>query len=126
MVIQERKDNVANLGKNTKWTIASEHREAVRQIMTEGLGLAPKPGPSPDFDLYGLEDGGMVGILFVDRALALDDAAQAKSAWLEFVVDDERARASRLAELGARRIEYADKAHSHFQVPGGPVFRLAR
>jgi hypothetical protein len=115
---------MAKLGSNTKWTIATEHRATVRRIMTEGLGLEERPGPAPNFDLYGLDDGGMVGIVYTDRAEALDDVAQAKSAWLEFIVDDSDKRADVLAGIGARRVEYTDKTHSYFQVPGGPVFRI--
>ena len=115
---------MAKLGSNTKWTIANEHREAVRRIMTDGLGLEPKPGAAPNMDLYGLDDGGMVGIVYADRAEALDEAAQKKSAWLEFVVDDTERRKARLVASGARPVEYFDKSHAYFQVPGGPVFRI--
>ncbi|MBK7584512.1 MAG: hypothetical protein IPI67_30455 [Myxococcales bacterium] len=115
---------MTTLGNNTKWTIAAEHRDSVRRILTEGLGLASKPGPSPDFDLYVLADGGMVGVAFVDRPAALDDSQQAKSAWLEFAVDDAERRTDALAKLGALRVDYTDKAHAYFQIPGGPIFRL--
>lgn len=116
---------MAKLGKHTKWTIAAQHRETVRRILTEGLGLEAKPGPAPDFDLYATDDGGAVGIKFVDRSDALDDVSQSKSAWLEFAVKDAQHGAARLAELGARPVDYTDESHAYFQFPGGPVFRLA-
>lgn len=81
--------------------------------------------PAPDFDLYATDDGGRVGIKFVDGSDALDEAGQAKGAWLELVVGDVGRCAERLLELGARPVDYVDKSHAYFQIPGGPVFRLA-
>lgn len=116
---------MANLGKNTKLTIAKRHREAVRRTLTEGLGLAVKPGPSPDFDLFPLGNGGTLGVAFVADAEALDDAVQERGAWLEFEVDAVDAATARLSAAGARRVDYHDKNHPYFQLPGGPVFRLS-
>jgi hypothetical protein len=117
---------MASLGRHTKWTIGISHRDAVRRVLTEGLGLGAEPGPAPDFELFVTADDGRIGVTFVPDADALDADAQAKGVWLELVVDDTDARAAALERHGAKRLDYVDHSHAYFQVPGGPVFRLAR
>jgi hypothetical protein len=106
-----------------KITIAEEHRANVRKLFVDVLGASVKQ-PMPALDAYALEDG-FVGVEFVPTASALSTEDHRKGTWLEFLVSNPSATARQLDAAGVSRIEYADPAHAYFQIPGGPVFRLA-
>jgi hypothetical protein len=115
---------MSRFGRNIKLTIDRAHRDRVRATF-EALGAKSAPGPAPGLDLF-LIEGIQIGAFFVDAEAALSPADQRKGAWLEFLVPDVEAWVKRLEEVGAERLDYVDKEHPYFQIPGGPVFRLAR
>lgn len=115
---------MARFGTNLKLTISAEHRERVHALFVDVLG-AHAVHPRPDLEQFKTEDGGSVGVFYVSPGEALGKEDQRKGAWLEFRVDDPPAVAARLEASGVERVDYQDKTHAYFQVPGGPVFRLA-
>ncbi|MBI5533029.1 MAG: hypothetical protein HY898_09955 [Deltaproteobacteria bacterium] len=110
------------LGRNSKWTVRPEHRDKIRRMFGEGLGLQ-WASPAPPVDQYNLGSG-TIGVIYEDGALSEQEAQ--KGAWLELLVDDPERVGAALEAAGVKRIEYQDKTHPYFQVPGGPVFRLAK
>ena len=115
---------MSRLGSNVKLTIDKSHREPVRALFRDALGSKVLT-PTPELEVYELEAAARVGVFYVPAGEALPPSEQQKGAWLEFVVDDEPAVREKLSALGVARVEYSDKAHAYYQVPGGPVFRLA-
>jgi hypothetical protein len=115
---------MARFGTNTKFTIASEKRPEVHAVFVQALQASPIQ-PGPDLEVYRLEDGANVGVYYVPTQDALDAEAQRKGAWLEFLVSDPDGTGKRLDSLGVARVEYHDREHAYYQLPGGPVFRLA-
>lgn len=115
---------VTRLGSNLKLTIDAARRAEVRSLFVDVFGAAPSQ-PAGDLEVYRLAGGANVGVYFVDAGEALSELDQRKGAWLELAVDDAAAVAGKLRELGVAQIEYVDTAHDYFQIPGGPVFRLA-
>jgi hypothetical protein len=111
-----------DLGRNSKWTVKPEHRETIRRLFEQGLGVH-YVSPVPAVDQFKL-GAGSIGVEYDDAALSAEDAR--KGAWLELLVDDPEQAAAGLEAAGAERIAYHDKAHAYFQAPGGPVFRLAK
>ena len=116
---------MARFGTNLKLIIAAEHRPRVHALFVDVLG-ATAVAPRPDLEQYKTEDGGSVGVFYVPAAEALYGDEQRKGTWLEFRVEDPEATGRRLEAAGVERIAYEDRTHAYFQVPGGPVFRLAR
>jgi hypothetical protein len=110
---------------NLKLNIAEENRAKVHALFVDALGTDAVQ-PMPHLVQYKTEDGGSVGVFFVAPHEALSDADQRKGAWLEFRVADTEATVKRLEGQGVARIDYQDKSHAYFQIPGGPVFRLAK
>jgi len=115
---------MARFGMNLKLTIEESHRPRVRALFVDILG-ARAVAPTPRLEAYKTEDGGSVGVFYVPATEALSTEDQRKGAWLEFRVDDPDAVASRIVASGVAPVAYEDKSHHYFQVPGGPVFRLA-
>ncbi|HZO15051.1 MAG TPA: hypothetical protein VFB62_17365 [Polyangiaceae bacterium] len=115
---------MARFGTNLKLTVASNHRPRVRSVFTDVLS-ASVSHTTDELEIYTLEDGGNVGVYYVDEAQALDPEEQPKGAWLEFLVADPRDTAKQLLAAGVARVDHPDKKHDYFQLPGGPVFRLA-
>lgn len=115
---------MATFGSNIRLTASRDLRSTVRGFYGKGLRAACT-SPMPDLDVFRLPDGFQIGVYFIapDQALAPEEAE--KSAWLEFVVDDEPAAARELLELGAESVDYQDKSHRYFRAPGGQIFRLA-
>jgi len=116
---------MARFGTNLKLNIASEHRARVHALFVDVLG-ATAVQPRPDLEQFKTEDGGSVGVFYVAAAEALSPADQRKGTWLEFRVEDPEATGRGLEASGVERVAYEDKTHGYFQVPGGPVFRLAK
>jgi hypothetical protein len=110
---------------NLKLTIAEEHRARVHALFVDAIGTQAVQSLS-HLEAYKTEDGGSVGVFFVPAKEALGEEDQRKGAWLEFRVADVEATAERIAAQGVARIDFEDKTHPYFQVPGGPVFRLAK
>jgi hypothetical protein len=115
---------MATFGTNLKLTIARAHQPRVRDLFVEVLGATARQ-PMPGLEAYILADGGSVGVFYVEASEALDEEHQSKGSWLEFRVEDAAGIAAKLAESGVKRIAYQDTTHAYFQIPGGPVFRLA-
>lgn len=115
---------MAAFGRNMKITIDRAQRAQVRAVFEGVLGCAVAPDGPPNADIYVFPGGEHFGAFGVDAAEALDAARVRQGAWAEFLVADvEKAKAG-LAAAGVRPFEYADKAHSYYQIPG-LVFRLA-
>lgn len=115
---------MARFGTNLKIMIAAEHRPAVRGIFVDVLEASASQ-PNDGLEVYRMSDGSNVGVFYVPAGEALDAASHRKATWLEFLVEDPDAVAGKL-QSRASRIDYTDKTHAYFQLPGGPVFRLAR
>jgi hypothetical protein len=122
---RERTETMATFGTNLKLTIDKDRRSEVRALFVDVLG-ATAVQPTPALEAYKLADGGSVGVFYVDAKEALSSEDQMKGAWLEFRVDDPESLDAKLKSRGVTRIDYQDKSHAYYQVPGGPVFRLAR
>lgn len=117
---------MTKLGKNVKLTIAETHRARVSQVFTRALGAtAVTPPGQTSLEVYKLE-GSQIGAFYVPAAEALSPADQRKGAWLELDVPDVAGAQKALDALEVERVAYADTAHAYYQLPGGPVFRLAK
>lgn len=117
---------MARSGLNMKWTIERRHQSAVRAAMQHALGCAIR-SPNAALDLFDFDDHAMVGVFYVDDGRALSDQAQHDmGVWLEFIVDDPDRVGALLVEHGCARVTDGQTAHGYFQIPGGPVFRLAK
>ena len=115
---------MARFGTNLKLTVASANRPRVRALFT-GVLSASVSHTTDELEIYTLEDGGNVGVYYVAQTEALRTEDQPKGAWLEFLVADPQNAAKQLLAAGVPRVDHPDKQHDYFQVPGGPVFRLA-
>ena len=116
---------MATYGKNMKWTVGVDHRDQMRKAMEVGLGVSRKPGDGK-VDIYPFPNDSWVAIEFVNASDALTPDQLRRAPWLEFLVDDVDATVKRLSDTPAKRIDYTDKTHAYFQLPGGPVFRIAK
>lgn len=114
---------MARFGNNMKLTVDEAHRPAMRAAF-EALGAMVVQAPMPNLELYKL-DGVQVGAFYVGAKDALSAEDLRKAPWLELLVADVAGMVKRLDGIGLSRIDYADKEHTYFQLPGGPVFRLA-
>lgn len=116
---------MTTLGPNLKLTIAARWRPQVHDLFVDILG-ATTVQPSANFEVY-LLDGGKarVGVAYAPDGEALSPDDQRKGAWLEFRVADPANTAARLEAKGVPQIDYTDRDHAYFAIPGGPVFRLA-
>ncbi len=115
------------LGDNIRLTVSREHREALRELFTRGLGCSViQPPGAADLEVYRLGEGGGIGVYYVDPGAALAPADLRLAAWLELKVEDPEATRAALEELGHRPFTYQDRAHHYFAAPGGQVFRLAQ
>jgi len=108
-----------------KWTVGAPHREAFRAAFEQGLAIT-RHSAEGDVDIYGLPNDSWIAIQYVPAAEALTEEQLRKAPWLELLVDDPDRAAARLVELGVTRVPYRATTHAYFQLPGGPVFRLAQ
>lgn len=112
---------MAAIGPHFKWSASPEHRALLKRFFVEVLEAAAS-SPVPNIDSFTLSPGSSIGVVY---GAALAEADQAKAPWLEFLVADVDASVRKLGALGVQPLEYTDKAHLYFRVPGGPIFRLA-
>jgi len=111
-------------GTNQKWIIRPDTHPLVRRMLGEVFGGTPK-SPRPGLEIFTFAGGEHVG-LFIE-ADAPDAPTYAKTAWLEFSVDDIDKTAKLLESAGVSRVHYdADHEHLYFQAGASPVFRLAK
>lgn len=110
-------------GRNLKITVGRSNRPALTRLFAEVLGCG-SVRPSQDIEIFRLGDGFSVGLFYVDDALALTEAQQRLAAWLEFTVSDVQGAVLALDAASVARVPYSDTAHTYFQMPGGPVFRV--
>jgi hypothetical protein len=112
-------------GKNLKITVATHHRAALKDILTNVLG-AKYASPRPSLDTFLFGDGFNIGFFFVPPTEALSEDAMNRAPWLELLVDDPEAAARAVVERGAGRVDYEDKDHPYVKLPGGLTLRFAR
>lgn len=113
---------MTSFGRNMKVDVDNAQRDAVRRFWEEGLGCKRR-SPREQFDLFDFEDGGCLGVFYVEGG-ALEPALWAKTVWLEFIVDDPAVTAERLVSLGGTTVKGMTE-HPYVMAPGGPIFRLA-
>lgn len=111
------------MGLNVKITAAHAHRARWRALFG-ALGVTKIEAP-PNAEIACLDDGGHVGVFFVDAGDALPDELAARAPWLELRVGDVDVAIRALDALDTPRLDYTDKTHVYFRAPGGVVFRLA-
>jgi len=116
---------MATIGPHFRWSADPAHRKTIARFFTEVLD-AQASTPVPNIDSFTLNPQSSVGVVYGKPEDALAEADQPKATWVEFLVDDVDASTKKLAAMGMKPIEYHDKQHSYFRVPGGPVFRLAK
>ena len=116
---------MTRFGTNMKITVAESERARVRALWEGALGCALST-PTPQLDVYRLDDGFRLGVFFTDVAGALPVGDQPKAPWLEILVDDPDRAAAAIDEIGLTPVAYDDPDHRYWLAPGGPVFRLAR
>lgn len=119
--------NVVNiaLGPNVRITVSNEQRNEVARFFGDILRVRETKHPMPDLAVHVLDDGANVGVFFVDPAGALDEASAFKAPWIELKVASVPDACARLEAGGYAKVDYADRAHSYYRMPGGFVFRLA-
>ena len=115
---------MATIGPHFKWSADPVHRQTLKRFFTEVLEAAVS-APAPHIDSFMLNPQSSIGVVY-GAADALPEADQPKATWVEFLVPDVEACSRKLASMGVRPLDYADKAHTYVRVPGGPVFRLAK
>lgn len=116
---------MAKLGSNVRCVAAHEHREAIATLFTQ-VFEAEAVHPTPDLDVYLLADGSRVGVCFVAAEKALTpEQHETAGTWLELVVPEVTATRDELTRRGHAPLEYHDREHSYFRLPGGQIYRLA-
>ncbi len=115
---------MAKLGGNLRCVVVETARETVRALFRETFG-ADLSHPTQTMDVFSF-GGSNIGVEFVAAGKALSEEQQREmGVWIEIVVDDVAATEGELEARGMKRLDDQDKSHSYFQVPSGPVFRLA-
>ncbi len=114
---------MSKMGKNVKFTLARPHRAAIAKIFRGPLA-AEQVASDDDKDIYRLEDGN-VGFFLVEEREALTPEQTRRAPWLEVLVPEPGALRDAMLELGAELVEYTDKTHDYYALPGGQVVRLA-
>jgi hypothetical protein len=112
-------------GSHCKLQVAETHRDRVRAFHTGILAGKPIAAPHPDFELFEMQDGFVVGVFFVPDSAAPAEKDFLDGTWLEIMTEDPEELITRLRAFGVKEIDYWDKAHFYFHSPGGPVFRVA-
>ncbi|MFT5356706.1 MAG: hypothetical protein ACI9KE_003931 [Polyangiales bacterium] len=116
---------MAKFGTNMKLTVAKRYRDQSLQVFTEALGATHKQLLN-GFDMFLLEDGFNIGILFVDEGGMSPSDAKDNGVWLEFAVEDKAKTGAVLKTCGVEPFDYAgDADNEYYLLPGGPVFRLS-
>ncbi len=102
---------MATFGKNMKWTVDAAYRERIKAVFVDALGV-PHFRRSPHSRLR-TDSSGVFSV--PGGALRPEDLARPVA---RDPVADPRTIA-KLAEQGVEEVEYVDKAHRYFAVPGG-------
>lgn len=112
------------LGPNLRCVAEDTGRETIRAFFTEVFDAAvSQPTSSMDVFSFG---GSNIGFDFVPAGKALSEEQQRDmGVWIEVEVSDVAATEALLTARGRARLEVREQDHAYFQVPGGPVFRLA-
>jgi hypothetical protein len=116
---------MASIGNHIKLDICRHLKDQVREFYLEVLGCKSLPSPVLNLDLYGFDNGFIVGVFFRDETDILPEQDQLKAAWLEIQVSAPEEVKQRLLDFGVKQVDYEDKSRFYFQAPGGQVFRLA-
>jgi hypothetical protein len=112
------------LGPNLRCVAERSNRDAIRSVFTEVFGAAVSH-PSDTMDVVSFGDSN-IGFEFVADGTALsEDDQRERGVWIEIVVEDAAGTCAQLEALGLKRLEYRDQDRAYYQLPGGPVFRVA-
>lgn len=115
---------MARLGPNLRCVADVSARETVRTFFCEVFD-AQLSHPTDSMDVFSF-GGSNIGFDFVPTQSALTEVQQREmGVWIEVEVEDVVATEAALASRGLKKLEVREQGHSYFQVPGGPVFRLA-
>ncbi len=115
---------MAKLGPNLRCVVEASNRDAIRSLFGEVFG-ADVSHPTETMDVLSFGDSN-IGFEFVAAGKALsEDDQRERGVWIEIIVDDVKATCAQIEGRGLKRLEYRDQDHAYYQLPGGPVFRIA-
>lgn len=115
---------MAKLGPNLRCVVEVSNRDAIRSLFTDVFGAGVSQ-PTDTMDVLSFGDSN-IGFEFVDAGKGLsEDDQRERGVWFEIVVDDVKAICTQIEGRGLTRLEYRDQEHAYYQLPGGPVFRIA-
>lgn len=115
---------MAKLGGNLRCVVVDSARDNIRSLFTEIFG-ATVSHPTDAMDVFSF-GGSNIGFDFVAAGKALNETQHREmGTWIEIAVADAAATETRLGARGMARLEVSEQDHSYFQIPDGPVFRLA-
>lgn len=115
---------MAKLGANLRCVVVDSARDSVRTLFTDVFG-ATVSHPTASMDVFSL-GGSNIGFDFVPAGKALSETQHREMGiWIEVAVEDVADTEVRLGARGITRLEVSEQDHTYFQIPDGPVFRLA-
>lgn len=115
---------MAKLGANLRCVVVDSARDNVRGLLTEVFG-ATMSHPTDSMDVFTL-GGSNIGFDFVAAGKALSETQHREmGTWIELSVEDAGETEMCLGARGIERLEVSEQGHAYFQIPDGPVFRLA-
>lgn len=115
---------MAKLGANLRCVLVDSARDTVRSLFTDLFG-ATVSNPTESMDVFSF-GGSNIGFEFVSVGKALTETQHRDMGiWIEVEVEDVAAMETRLNARGMVRLEVSEQDHAYFQIPEGPVFRLA-
>lgn len=115
---------MAKLGANLRCVVVDSARDNVRSLFTEIFG-ATVSHPTDAMDVFSF-GGSNIGFDFVAAGKALSETQHREMGiWIEVVVEDAAETKARLDRRGMAPLEVSEQDHAYFQIPEGPVFRLA-
>lgn len=115
---------VAQLNTNVRSVAPQSVRADLKSMMTEVFDCA-FVSPVEGLDAYTFEDGGSLGFYFVADGEALSPKQHRDvGTWIEIGVADVEGTRDTLVAAGLSQLDYQDREHHYFQLPGGQVFRL--
>lgn len=115
---------MAKLGANLRCVVVDSARENIRSLFTELFG-ATVSNPTESMDVFSF-GGSNIGFDFVAAGNALSETQHRDMGiWIEVEVEDAADTETRLNARGMVRLKVSEQDHAYFQIPEGPVFRLA-